>query len=214
MGDGGESWETAAAPSPAIKGWDVGERPNVRMAHIEYPSYEFSKAAIRDADQVQSVQQTKAVQLERIDARTSRGWASAQRQIYQPLGSLEELPAQGSDLRTKRGVDVPRPVVVMPGHNQAVLELAMARAATPLMADTKVWGQVSQFQYRYYSIKVHERLSLTINVEKLQGDPDVFVSMECNEPTREDHTWKSDGGGSDVVYVSTDHPSYALGATL
>ena len=41
-------------------------------------------------------------------------------------------------------------------------------------------GQVDQFQYRYYSVTILERLELAIHVAALQGDPDVFVSNEAS----------------------------------
>ena len=54
----------------------------------------------------------------------------------------------------------------------------------------RVRGNVGQFEYRYYQIKLDERFSLSINLTCLSGDPDIFVSNTATEPTSEEHTWK------------------------
>ena len=55
---------------------------------------------------------------------------------------------------------------------------ASQHAATSLVIGKKVHGQVSQYQFVYYSVKVQERLCLVVSVKAVAGDPDVFVSNE------------------------------------
>lgn len=180
------------------------------MPYLEYPAYEYLQAIRRDSEEVMCGQAIP-VQQDRLLARTSSGWASEQRRVYRPLGTPETLPTQGSELRRSRSLKAKKPRIVLPGEQGGDKENASQTNVTELVVGKKVRGQVDQFQYRYFSITVLERLELAIHVTALQGDPVLFVSNEGSYPTREDHTWKADVSGFTELLISTEHPEFALG---
>ena len=97
----------AAAPEKALPaGWDVGERPTVHMAYLEYPEYVPSLACChRDEGSAQTIQPVAAAKTQatsRQEMRNVSGWSSDTRKVYKPLGRLEDLPQTGPELRRKK----------------------------------------------------------------------------------------------------------------
>ena len=129
-------------------GWDVGERPTNRTAHLFYPTYEFAPAHGRSEDLVQSRPPVldKEEALERKRERDQSGWASSRKEVYKPLGPPVELPLLGQHLRKRPQVQAQyrKPRVVMPQEGDKKQELT-TQVIKPLMVDVTVEEESVRF---------------------------------------------------------------------
>ena len=85
------------SPKTGPTGWDVGERPTVRMAYLEYPRYAPPETPIcrRDDEEMQLKKPferpSESVEEQaRVAARNTSGWAADKVKSYKPLGKLED----------------------------------------------------------------------------------------------------------------------------
>ena len=245
------SADTDRSVAPA---WPIGERPTVRMAYMDFPEYKWSpqhrlqgygtylcaeeareRVACGTNEIVEKVEAERASVRQRVATRAVTGWASEKRETYRPLGAMVELPESGAEVRKSARGKYHTPTIVMPDEPVSTGREAN-QTATVLVAGKRVRGNVGQFEYRYYQIKLDERFSLSINLTCLSGDPDIFVSNTATEPTSEEHTWKvarvrrgcrratahaarltiactwqAASAGDDEVFISTEHPEFILG---
>ena len=210
--------------SYATDGCDVGERPTLPTAHLEYPVYrpgttegQFEPGTIGSPRQFEANAKRKSLAKQSLEARLaergSSGWASAQGE-YKPLGAIAELPDTGNELRYKTKVrDAHRkPRVVVPLEDGKAAPVEDVLSKTKVLPGKTVRGEVPQFEYKYYEVELRRRCELVVSVDTLSGDPDIFVSNRTGHyPTQFDYTWKSASTGDDEVVVKTDHPAYCLG---
>ena len=210
--------------SYATDGCDVGERPTLPTAHLEYPVYrpgttegQFEPGTIGSPRQFEANAKRKIAAKQSLEARLaergSSGWASAQGE-YKPLGAIAELPDTGNELRYKTKVrDAHRkPRVVVPLEDGKAAPVEDVLSKTKVLPGKTVRGEVPQFEYKYYEVELRRRCELVVSVDTLSGDPDIFVSNRTGHyPTQFDYTWKSASTGDDEVVVKTDHPAYCLG---
>lgn len=151
------------------RGWDVGERPNIRMAYLDYPEYlPGPPASQRNEQELRSVQDSKEDREAREAVRHVSGWASEKREIYRPLGNPEELPLQGSELRRRKGADYRKPRIVRPREHHTAHEQHASSIATHLQPGKPVRGEIRQFEYAYYQIEMHERIRLLLTLRTIQ----------------------------------------------
>ena len=193
-------------PAPLIPRWDVGERPNVRMAYIDYPEYEPGPlTAHRDDVGLRSkVGGSKEEREVRESERHATGWACERREKYRPLGKLEELPMAGAEIRQQKSAAYRRPKIVLPREVRAH-EVQHQSSTTRLVPGKKVHGTLREFTYTYYEIEMHERIRLVLTLKTFTGDPDIFVST-TGLPTTDEFIWKS--AGRPMLPIS--HPIFPL----
>ena len=210
-------------------GWDIGENPTVRMAYLEYPIYAKrdptkSDAYVlpptvcrRDENEIfrkQPFERGSEEEQARLAVRNVTGWASDRREVYKPLGIAEELPATGPELRVRKMADYSKPRVVLPTakvkRKGKEDEDELGRLLT---LGEPLTGRVNQFSYTYFRFELTQPQNLVFNLRMLEGDPDMFVSNEVEQPKLEsnEHTWRESAAGDDELTISIDHPKYTLG---
>ena len=186
--------------SYATDGCDVGERPTLPTAHLEYPVYrpgttegQFEPGTIGSPRQFEANAKRKIAAKQSLEARLaergSSGWASAQGE-YKPLGAIAELPATGNELRYKTKVrDAHRkPRVVVPLEDGKAAPVEDVLSKTKVLPGKTVRGEVPQFEYKYYEVELRRRCELVVSVDTLSGDPDIFVSNRTGHyPTQFDY---------------------------
>ena len=81
-------------------------------------------------------------------------------------------------------------------------------------------GEVGAYAYDYYDFTVDltSPLPITFTLEKLSGDPDIFVSVRDASrpnflPSANDYTWASISLGNDLLVIDPTHPSYVSKGT-
>lgn len=204
-------------------GWDIGERPTVRMAYLEYPIHAAPAFNVCHRDEAELHHMTpkergSKEEQTRLALRNTSGWASDKREIYKPLGNPEALPLTGPELRGRKAAEYAKPRVVLPdkrfkkgsgGKGDDDL------THTQLFIGEPVRGAVSQFCYQYYRFELHKQVNLLLTLKSVNGDPDLFVSNEIENPRQEpnEHTWRGAAAGDDVVLIDIDHPRYSLGVS-
>lgn len=199
-------------PRARRRGWDVGERPTVRMAYFDYPEHAPTPhAKQRDENELRSDPVSRETLHARAALRQRSGWASEVRGTYKPLGKVEDMPRLGVDVRRRLMGKYRKPKIVRPLQDKESQDVNMTFSAITLIPDTATRGVVRQFEYTYYQVEVRDRVTIEIRVEALHGDPDVFVSNHHDKPTVEEYTWKSAASGDNKITISPKHPRYNLG---
>ena len=64
-------------------------------------------------------------------------------------------------------------------------------------------GSYAFFRTKY---RVPPTASITVTVEPITGDPDLFISTICTRPTHDNNEWKSSGDGSDTIHIPPSDP--------
>ena len=161
--------------SYATDGCDVGERPTLPTAHLEYPVYrpgategQFEPGTIGSPRQFEANAKRKSLAKQSLEARLaergSSGWASAQGE-YKPLGAIAELPDTGNELRYKTKVrDAHRkPRVVVPLEDGKAAPVEDVLSKTKVLPGKTVRGEVPQFEYKYYEVELRRRCELVVS---------------------------------------------------
>ena len=183
--------------SYATDGCDVGERPTLPTAHLEYPVARARRRASSSRDAIGSPRQFEAnAKRTREAVARGRGSPSAARRAtsaqgeYKPLGAIAELPDTGNELRYKTKVrDAHRkPRVVVPLEDGKAAPVEDVLSKTKVLPGKTVRGEVPQFEYKYYEVELRRRCELVVSVDTLSGDPDIFVSNRTGHyPTQFDY---------------------------
>ena len=133
------------------------------------------------------------------DARRHRrdhaGWRAPLTKRYLPLGEvalkLERKPDWGQ--REELDADV--------GTGQEQAHTFMGHGES-------VRGVVPKFGCAYFQTYMYDaKAQLTVTVEALTGDPDLFMSRNNQYPDQIHHTWSSVGVGADAIEVFL-HPTH------
>ena len=175
--------------SYAGDGCDVGERPTLPTAHLEYPVYrpgtaegQFEPGTIGSPRQFAPMRSGQSLprssrSRRRLAERGSSGWASAQG-AYKPLGAIAELPDHGNELRTRPrcATRTASRRVVVPLEDGKAAPVEDVLSKTKVLPGKTVRGEVPQFEYKYYEVELRRRCELVVSVDTLSGDPDIFVS--------------------------------------
>lgn len=176
-------------------GWDIGEKPTVRMTYLEYPKYIPPDGPVchRDDEEYHLNKPYKEHPTQededRIAVRKATGWASDKIKHYKPLGNYEELPATGPELRVRKAQDYVKPKVVLPTAKRSTrgkggkAEEDDDSLAQLLKVGEPVRGAVSQFSYQYYRFELQQQLNLVFHLRRIDGDPDIFISNEIEQPS-------------------------------
>ena len=133
----------------------------------------------------------------RVKRREECGWRAPLTKRYLPLGdpalSLDRKPAWAvSGVEDEQVTQNEQHVFV--GHGESVR------------------GQVPKFGCAYFQTYMYDsKAQLTVTVEALSGDPDLFMSRNNQYPDQIHHTWSSVGVGTDALEVSPADPSFGLG---
>lgn len=71
-----------------------------------------------------------------------------------------------------------------------------------------VMNKLPDGQYAFFRTqhRVPPTSSITVTVEPIDGDPDLFLSTTHMRPTHDKNEWKSSGDGSDTIHVPPSEP--------
>jgi hypothetical protein len=187
------------------------------MAFIEYPvtpAEEAAPAAVRR--DLHNLSFPRGSHRSRRETRAARsagvGWAAGVVGPYAPLGDMSsaldadaDSPAAYARRRKQLGVRV-----VWPGGGQMTVRKGEAEPKydMTLLRPGVVVGpcRIDKHTFAYYCVDKPASKVLTVSLEALGGDPDLYVCNECRTPSFEQHTWKATAMGGDVLHIYPTDP--------
>ena len=95
----------------------------------------------------------------------------------------------------------------------AAAAAAFGSQASVLAPGVDRHGTVAAEATEAFKIKIGPGQGLKVVLQNLIGDADLFVSCTNDSPNEDDHTWKSESEGNDVVEVVPADPNYVDAGT-